>query len=71
MPDNSAFRANDDAAQPNRVPAGAPSWVTQELIDRTIRVWQPYYKAMLSADDALAMILNVARMFGVVSQKGA
>jgi hypothetical protein len=42
------------------VPAGAPSWVTAELIAQTMLVWQPYYENPLTIDDALAMIMSVA-----------
>jgi hypothetical protein len=58
------------SSQPCDVPPGAPAWVTRELIERTIRVWQPYYKAILSSEDALAMILNVGRLWGVLSRAG-
>jgi hypothetical protein len=50
------------------VPAGAPAWVTAELIQETIRVWQPYYADPLTADDALAIILGVGRLFEVLSR---
>jgi hypothetical protein len=50
------------------VPAGAPSWVTAELIGETIRVWQPYYADRLTVDDALAMILNVAGLCDVLAE---
>ena len=48
--------------------ARVPRWVTRELIELTIRVWQPYYKALLSAEDALTMILTAGRLFGALSQ---
>ena len=62
-------RSNDERSGDSRegVPPGAPRWITRELIDLTIRVWQPYYKSMLSADDALAMILDVGRLYGALS----
>ncbi len=47
-------------ASPAVVPAGAPAWVTAELISKTILVWQPFYENPLTSDDALAMIMNVA-----------
>ncbi|TXT23934.1 MAG: Uncharacterized protein FD138_3148, partial [Planctomycetota bacterium] len=50
------------------VPTGTPEWVTAELIDLTIRVWQPYYKAPLTPDDAVTMLLSVGRLFGVISR---
>lgn len=48
-------------------PPGAPAWVTPALIAQTIKTWQPYYHARLTPDDALAMILNVSRLFDVLS----
>ncbi len=50
------------------VPAGAPAWVTPELLDQTIRVWQPYYQHTLTAADALEMMLNVGHLFDVLSR---
>jgi hypothetical protein len=42
--------------------------VTPELIEQTIRVWQPRYGEPLTPDDALAIILNVGRLFEVLSR---
>lgn len=56
--------------QPDRlgiVPPGTPRWITAELIQTTIRVWQPYYQEMLSPEDALTMILTVGRLFETLS----
>jgi len=50
------------------VPAGAPAWVTAELLSETIRVWQPYYAESLTVQDALGMILDVGNLFDVLSQ---
>lgn len=47
------------------VPAGAPRWVTPELLADTIRVWQPYYGG-LTPLDALNMIVNVSNLFDVL-----
>lgn len=49
-------------------PSGAPSWISDELIAHTISVWQPYYLAPLTTEDALAIILNVAGLVDVLSQ---
>ena len=49
--------------------AGAPSWVTRDLIDLTIRVWQPYYLARLTDEDAVGMILSVGRLQGALSSR--
>jgi len=49
------------------VPAGAPDWITPELIEATIRVWQPYYAEVLSPEEAVTMILDVGRLFEALS----
>ena len=50
------------------VPAGAPSWVTAELIELTLKTWQPFYSHQLIEADALEMILGVDQLFGVMSR---
>ena len=52
---------------PLTVPAGAPQWVTVELIEHTIRVWQPFYSDQLIPDDALEIIMSVGRIVDVLS----
>jgi hypothetical protein len=47
------------------VPAGAPRWVTPELLADTLRVWQPYY-GNLTPQDALSIIMDVANLFDVL-----
>jgi hypothetical protein len=49
------------------VPAGAPDWITPELIEATIRVWQPYYEATLAPEEAVTMIIDVGRLFDAFS----
>ncbi len=56
-------------AQPGIVPAGTPDWITPELIERTICVWQPFYAAILTPEEAVTMILNVGRLFDVLSSE--
>lgn len=51
------------------VPAGTPDWITVELIEQTMRVWQPYYAELLTAEEAVTMILNVGRLFDVLSSE--
>ncbi len=50
------------------VPAGTPSWVTKELIELTLKTWQPFYSHQLIEADALEMIMGVDQLFGVVSR---
>ncbi len=52
------------------VPPGAPSWVTAELIEQTLRVWQPYYQDPLIPEDAMEMIMAAGRMIDVLSCGG-
>ena len=42
---------------------GCPSWVDRALIEATIRTWQPYYDAELTAEDALEIIQNVGHLY--------
>lgn len=59
-------RTREDA-QPSIVPAGTPDWITPELIEATIRTWQPYYKEVLTPEEAVTMILSVGRLFDALS----
>ncbi len=58
-------------ARDERGPSGfdAPAWVTEKLIELTLKVWQPYYKAPLSRHDAITMVLNVGQLFRVLSRE--
>jgi len=49
------------------VPSGAPDWVTAELLEEAIEVWQPYYEEDLTVEDALEITLNVGRLADVIS----
>jgi hypothetical protein len=56
-----------EGARPSIVPAGTPDWITPELVEKTIRVWQPYYQATLTPEEAVIMILNVGRLYQALS----
>jgi len=58
-------QSRDDAK--SIVSAGTPAWITAELIEQTIRVWQPYYQAVLTPEEAVTMILNVGRLYEAFS----
>lgn len=47
----------------------APPWITAELIEQTIRVWQPYYAHPLTPDDAITMLLNVGTLWRALSEE--
>lgn len=63
--DNPDFQRDEPTAV--RVPSGAPSWITPELIAHTLRVWQPYYQKPLTPEEALEMILGVSRLSDVLA----
>jgi hypothetical protein len=50
-----------EGAHPSIVPAGTPDWITPELVEATIR------EALLTPEDAVTMILNVGRLYQVLS----
>lgn len=53
------------------VPAGTPDWITPALIERTIKVWQPYYAEVLSVEEAITMIQNAGRLFSALSSEAS
>ncbi|MBI1314923.1 hypothetical protein GC176_26825 [bacterium] len=60
-------RIRDDAT--SIVPAGTPDWITAELIEQTIRVWQPYDETPLTIDDAIEIIRNAGLLFDALSTR--
>jgi hypothetical protein len=56
-----------EGARPSIVPAGTPDWITAELIEKTISVWQPYYRAVLTPEEAVTMIQTVGRLYQALS----
>jgi hypothetical protein len=58
------------APVPNRrVPAGAPEWVTPDLIERTINVFQPKYNEPLTPELSLEIILNTVHLFDLLTEE--
>lgn len=47
----------------SQVPPGTPDWITFELTAETIETWQPYYDKLLTAEDAIDMIVSVSQLF--------
>jgi hypothetical protein len=45
---------------------GLPAWISSELIEDTLRVWQPYYEHRLTIDDAVQILLGVDRLLDVL-----
>ena len=59
-----------DGDEPRRVQPtteSAPAWVTQELIEQTIRVFQPIYGPLTTAD-AIEIIYNAGRLIEIVQR---
>jgi hypothetical protein len=56
-----------DAAQTPQA-VSVPQWITDDLIRRTLEVWNPRYGFKLTRDDAIAMILAVSRLYGVLKR---
>lgn len=57
-----------DSTTPPVVPSDAPAWVTPEMIEKTLKVWQPYYEQELIPEDALAIIMGVGRIFEFLAE---
>ena len=54
----------------NRSPLGGRlPWITDELIEQTIDVWQPYYEEELTEEDAVEILRNVVRMARALAQR--
>jgi len=51
------------------VPPGAPKWITGDEIEDTLRVWQRYYRELLTAHDALEILINVHNLLDVMYPK--
>lgn len=56
------------AGSPAALPAAVPAWITPQLIDLTLRVWQPFYHVQLAAQDAVQILLNAGRLFSVLAR---
>jgi hypothetical protein len=51
------------------LPVGTPDWITLELVEATVRTWQPYYEAPLTTDDAIEIIRNSGLLFDALSTR--
>ncbi len=50
------------------LPAGTPGWITEELVRKTLEIWQPSYEQELIEEDAIAMIMGVGRLYEVLAE---
>lgn len=53
------------------LPAATPDWITVELVEHTLRVWQPYYRDPLSVEDAIGIIRRTASLLRTLSRQKA
>lgn len=58
-----------DKAAVEAVASAAARWITPELIQRTIEVWQPRSPVKLMRENAVAILENTARLFSVLSPR--
>ncbi len=54
---------------PAPLPPGTPDWITPDLVRLTIETWQPYYLDSLTGEEAVMMLLNVGRLFGLLGRE--
>lgn len=40
-----------------------PEWITDELIEDTLRTWQPFYHRVLEREDAIEILLVVGELW--------
>lgn len=45
---------------------GLPDWITPELIQETLAVWQPQYKERLTQRDAVEILLSVGNLIDLL-----
>lgn len=67
--DKPARREHHPPAVENALPAGTPTWITADLIRLTLKVWQKHYAKPLSIQDAVTIVLNAERLFGVLARE--
>lgn len=57
-----------ESARRRLVPPGAPVWITDELIELTLRTFQPRYEATLTPEDAMEMLVTISRVADVLRE---
>ncbi len=53
--------------QRSALPAGTPPWITPELVSHTLEVWGPRYRTPLTPEDAVAILISVARLLATLA----
>jgi hypothetical protein len=72
MPRSAHNPGSPSRRRPNhpQVPAGAPPWITHELLQATFETWQPHYEKPLTSEDVLEILLNVDHFLAVLEDSG-
>ena len=68
---NQQSLSQEGGSATNCVPPGAPKWITGIDIEEALRVWQPYYPQLLTAEDALEILMNVHNLLDVMYPRPA
>jgi hypothetical protein len=50
------------AAATDGAPGGTADWITPDLIADTLDTWQSHFPEALTADDAVEILINTARL---------
>ena len=51
------------------LPPGTPAWITPELVELTLKVWQPYYRQTLSVEDSITILRNAGELVRTLSRR--
>jgi|CXWL01.1.fsa_nt_gi hypothetical protein len=51
------------------LPPGTPEWITPELVEQTVAVWQPRYETPLSIEDAVAILVGSTRLLRLLMEE--
>lgn len=64
---------NREAVRKNDLvlPPGTPNWVSVELVEQTLEVWQPRYETPLSTEDAVSILVGASRLLRAIGGEEA
>ncbi len=51
------------------LPAGTPAWITPELVEMTLDVWQPYCSHELTVTEAITILRNTGDLLAVLARR--
>jgi len=49
---------------------GLPTWVTEELLEKTIRVWSKVMRRAIDKEEALAILIGTSRLMDYLQPSG-